>query len=209
MLLAIFPLQLIIFPGETLPLHIFEPRYKELILECRDAGITFGIPAHLGGSVSHYGTEVELVKIFRTYDNGEMDILVRGIRVFTVGELHAQVEGKLYSGATVSFPENDPDVDDELRNSLTREFEKFLRLTGRLLPTHEDSDVDLSFRIAPAVELPLERKIELLSLHEEQKREEYLLKHLQRLVESIPKKHNADVKLGGNGHTKGNGWEKA
>ena len=208
MLLAIFPLQLIIFPGETLPLHIFEPRYKELILDCRDAGITFGIPTYLGGSVSHYGTEVELVNIFRTYDNGEMDILVRGVRVFTVEELRAQVEDKLYSGATVSFPENDPAVDDEIHDTLSREFATFLRRSGRLAPPYGDADVDLSFRIAPAVELPLERKIELLSLRQEQKRAEYLVKHLRRLIESIPKRDNANVRLGGNGHAKENGWVK-
>ena len=208
MLLAIFPLQLIIFPGETLPLHIFEPRYKELILECRDAGITFGIPTYLGERISHYGTEVELVNIFRTHENGEMDILVRGIRVFAVEELHAQVEDRLYSGATVSFPENDPAVDDEIHDTLSREFAIFLRRSGRLVPTYGDAEVDLSFRIAPAVELPLERKIELLSLHEEQKRAEYLLKHLRRLIESLPKKDNGNVKVGGNGHAKENRWEK-
>lgn len=207
MLLAIFPLQLIIFPGETLPLHIFEPRYKELILECRDADITFGIPAYFGGRVSQVGTEVELVKIFRTYDNGEMDILVRGIRVFTVDELHATVENKLYSGATVSFPENDPAVDDEIHDTLSREFETFLRRSGRLVPTYDDSEVDLSFRIAPVLGLPLEQKIELLFLQQEQKRAEYLVKHLRRLIESIPKKNNANVMLSGNGHAKENGWK--
>ena len=207
MLLAIFPLQLIIFPGETLPLHIFEPRYKELILECRDADVTFGIPAYLGGRVSQVGTEVELVKIFRTDENGEMDVLVRGIRVFTVDELHAQVENKLYSGATVSFPENDPAVDDEIHAMLSREFEIFLRRSGRLVPPYKDSEVDLSFRIAPVLGLPLERKIELLSLRQEQKRAEYLVKHLRRLIDSIPKRDNANVRLGGNGHAKENEWK--
>lgn len=205
MLLAIFPLQLIIFPGETLPLHIFEPRYKELILECRDTGITFGIPAYLGGRISQHGTEVELVKIFRTQDNGEMDILVRGIRVFIVEDLHAQMEDRLYSGATVSFPENDPVVDEEIHNRLSRAFETFLRRTGRLIPEVKDSKFDLSFQIAPALELPLERKIELLSIYEEQKRAEYLLEHLRRLIDSIPKNGGESLHAGGNGHATKNG----
>ena len=66
MFLAIFPLQLAIFPGEEVPLHIFEPRYKQLIVECRDEGITFGIPTHVNGRIARYGTEVRLKKILKT-----------------------------------------------------------------------------------------------------------------------------------------------
>ncbi len=95
MFLAIFPLQLAIFPGEEVPLHIFEPRYKQLIAECRDEGITFGIPTHLNGRIARYGTEVRLKRILKTFDTGEMDIIVVGVRIFEVNEVQAEVSGKL------------------------------------------------------------------------------------------------------------------
>ena len=111
MFLALFPLQLALFPGEQVPLHIFEPRYKQLIAECRDEGVTFGIPAFVEGNLSVFGTEVELVRVLQTYDTGEMDIVVRGVKVFKIVELQTDVPDKLYAGGTIEYPDDDPDAD--------------------------------------------------------------------------------------------------
>ena len=70
MKLPLFPLQSVFFPGETVPLHIFEERYKQLINDCRDEAITFGIPVFINGTVE-YGTEVQLVEVVNTYDSGK------------------------------------------------------------------------------------------------------------------------------------------
>ena len=80
--LPLFPLQLVVFPGEKLKLHIFEPRYKQLVGECRDEKMTFGLPAFFDGRVAEYGTEMRLLTIFKTYDDGRMDIMTEGVAAF-------------------------------------------------------------------------------------------------------------------------------
>ncbi|MGD1947779.1 MAG: LON peptidase substrate-binding domain-containing protein, partial [Croceivirga sp.] len=74
MKLPLFPLQSVFFPGETVPLHIFEERYKQLINDCREEAVTFGIPVYIDGTV-HFGTEVQLVEVVNTYETGEMDVV--------------------------------------------------------------------------------------------------------------------------------------
>ncbi len=69
-----------LYPGETLNLHIFEPRYKELVKECFAAKKPFGIPAVINGNVAEYGTLVSITEIAKEYDNGEMDIVTSGTR---------------------------------------------------------------------------------------------------------------------------------
>ena len=77
-----FPLKIVVFPGEQLNLHIFEPRYKQLINECEAEDRTFGIPAFIEKRVMEIGTEVRLEKIVKRHLNGEMDIRTRGVGLF-------------------------------------------------------------------------------------------------------------------------------
>jgi uncharacterized protein len=72
--IPIFPLALVVFPGEELNLHIFEPRYKQLIADCHQSKKPFGIPAVIQNQVAEMGTLAEIVEIVKTYDNGELDI---------------------------------------------------------------------------------------------------------------------------------------
>ena len=102
MKLPLFPLQSIFFPGETVPLHIFEERYKQLIWDCRNEAATFGIPVYIFDSI-HYGVEVQLVEVVNTYDNGEMDVTCVARQVFRISNFQAQMEGKLYAGGDIEF----------------------------------------------------------------------------------------------------------
>ena len=100
-ILPIFPLKLVVYPGEELNLHIFEPRYKQLINECDNKGITFGIPAFINEEVQPVGTEIELVAIDQRYPNGEMDVRTRGIGIFNILSLIKTMEGRLYAGGEI------------------------------------------------------------------------------------------------------------
>ena len=80
--IPIFPLNIIIYPGENLNLHIFEPRYKQLINECHKEKKPFGIPSVLQNKVQEYGSMVEIAELTKVYDNGEMDIKTKGVKVF-------------------------------------------------------------------------------------------------------------------------------
>ena len=104
--IPLFPLGIVIYPTEKLHLHIFEPRYKQLIRECFDGKKPFGIPTVINNRLQDMGTLVEVKEIVQEYDNGELDINTQGISVFRTLEVIRQVPEKLYSGAIVNYPEN-------------------------------------------------------------------------------------------------------
>src|SRR6056297_1865987 len=98
--LALFPLQVVVFPGERLPLHIFEERYKQLINDCEEEGSSFGIPVYFNNRLD-YGTEVALDKVVQSYTSGAKDILCKGMRVFRIADFEHELPGKLYAGGKV------------------------------------------------------------------------------------------------------------
>src|SRR3990170_4384900 len=102
--IPIFPLSIVIYPFEKLHLHIFEPRYKQLIKECFEGKKPFGIPTVLKNNLQDIGTLVEVAEIVHEYENGEMDINTQGIKVFRTLEVIKKVPEKLYSGAIVNYP---------------------------------------------------------------------------------------------------------
>ena len=203
MFLPIFPLELVVFPREKVPLHIFEPRYKQLIGECRDEGITFGIPPVVDGNLSEYGTEVELRQIFRTHPGGEMDILTAGLRVFRLDEYQAEVSGKLYSGAEVTAREIGTECGDALRQEVA---ERFRRLCAALNkdPSLEDPLPEgMSFLIGHRMGLDAPQKVRLLSMEGETERLTFLREHLERAVPAVTEAVQLKEWVGGNGHVKG------
>ena len=82
--IPIFPLGIVVYPGEKLNLHIFEPRYRQLILECLESKKAFGIPTVIDDQMKEYGALVYLEEIVKTYENGEMDVVTRGGDVFRI-----------------------------------------------------------------------------------------------------------------------------
>src|SRR6185503_19852168 len=104
--IPIFPLGIVVYPGEQLNLHIFEPRYKQLINECFSEKKTFGIPSLIDKRMQDFGTVVRISEITAVHDNGEMDIKTEGTQVFKVLEVIREIPEKLYSGAIVNYPAN-------------------------------------------------------------------------------------------------------
>ena len=94
------------YPGEELNLHIFEPRYKQLIQFCIDSKKPFGIPPVIDNHINEKGTLVEIVEVSKMYDSGEMDIKTKARKVFRILEIVKEIPDKLYSGAMVSYPNN-------------------------------------------------------------------------------------------------------
>ena len=96
--IALFPLQIVVFPDEQLNLHIFEPRYKQLIGDCVTKGIHFGINAFMNQQLQPIGTEIKLVTIEKEYDNGELDIRTRAVGAYRLEDYVPLLPGKLYAG---------------------------------------------------------------------------------------------------------------
>lgn len=199
-ILPLFPLQLVVFPGEDLNLHIFEPRYKQLIGECASERITFGIPAYLDGEVKEVGTEMELVEVVKKYPKGEMDIKTRGLGVFEIQEFFQQAPGKLYPGAMVQSlshaSEGDPVKSRHVINLVAELFE--LLKVDKKAP--EDPESFRTFDLAHHVGFSLEQEYNFLCIAEEEDRQDFMLQHLEQLIPVVQKMEALREKVRMNGH---------
>lgn len=200
--IPIFPLGLVVYPGEPLNLHIFEPRYKQLISECFEQKKPFGIPAVVDNHMQDYGTLVEITELTKAYDNGEMDIKTRGIQVFRILEVIKSVPEKLYSGAIVNYPDNS----DQGNIDLMRKVMVGIRELHRLLNVNKDfpkSDEDLkTYDVAHHIGLSLKEEYEILNLTDELHRQEYLKRHLAKVIPMVAEMENLKEKIRMNGHFK-------
>jgi len=201
--IPIFPLGIVVYPGESLNLHIFEPRYKQLITECFAEKKMFGIPAVINNHLNEMGTLAEIVEITSVYDNGEMDIKTVGVKVFRVLEVIKQVPDKLYSGAIVKYPEN---MEDGGKRDLMNKVVKAMRELHSHLKVQKEfkkADEELtSYDIAHHAGLSLEEEYELLGLLQEVQRQEYLKRHLAKVLPVMAEMDQLKEKIKLNGHFK-------
>lgn len=191
-----------VFPGEDLNLHIFEPRYKELIGDCEEQGITYGIPSYIDKKLMKVGTEVELVKVEKRYDNGELDIKTKGKRLFTLADFHPVAPDKLYAGGEVDFlkwEEEENILENEEILELTRILFRLLNIQKKL---PEDIRQFTTYDIAHHIGLTIEQEYQLLCLLEADKRQAFIKKHLQSLLPMVKEMENLKKKAQLNGHFK-------
>jgi Lon protease-like protein len=201
--IPIFPLNIVLYPGETLNLHIFEPRYKELVNECFLGKKPFGIPAVINGNVSEFGTLVNISEIAQQYENGEMDIITQGAQVFRILEIIKIIPDKLYSGAIVNYPEN---AELYPRKDLIQVVIKAIRELHRMLGITKDfrkPDDELNaYDLAHHAGLSLEEEYEMLGLFREEQRQEYLKRHLGKVLPVIAEMEVLKERVKLNGHFK-------
>ena len=199
--LPIFPLGIVVFPTESLNLHIFEPRYKQLIKECEETGMTFGIPTYLDGKIKEVGTEVQLKEIVNTYPDGRIDIRSEGIRTFKLSNIQHPISGKLYSGGNADYIEP---VDDSIVTERILLVEKASRLFD-LMEVDVSFPIEskfLSFKIAHKIGLSLPQEYHLLTIHSESDRINFILDHLSRAIPIVQEMEKSKEKIKMNGHFK-------
>jgi hypothetical protein len=197
--LPLFPLNLVAFPNEALNLHIFEPRYKQLIKDILESKKTFGIPSYINTKME-YGTEMEIVKVEQAYDDGTLDLMTVGKRIFKIVEFINPLPDKLYAGGKVSFLEN-----LDVSNSLMKA--EMLQRVKELYLAMNIADVDLpdeltSFDIAHKIGLSQEEEYEMIKLSSEIERQQFIIDHLKLAVPMIQNLEKTKVKIQMNGHFK-------
>jgi hypothetical protein len=201
--IPIFPLNVVVYPGEILNLHIFEPRYKELVKECFENKKAFGIPAVINGQVAEYGTLVTIQEIAREYENGEMDIITNGTTVFRILEIIKKIPDKLFSGAIVNYPEN---AEVYPRKELMQVVIKAIRELHRILNISKDfrkPDEELNaYDLAHHAGLSIEEEYEMLALFREEQRQEYLKRHLGKVLPVVVEMEVLKGRIMLNGHFK-------
>lgn len=200
--LPIFPLSIVVFPGEALNLHIFEPQYKQLIKECFELKKPFGIPAVIDSKMQDYGTMVNIREIVKVYDNDEMDIKTEGEKVFRILEVIKHIPDKMYSGAIVNYPVNHSAGSAEVMRLVVSSIRDLYRMLN-VDKSFNKSDPELtSYDLAHHVGLSLQEEYELLNLMHERQRQEYLKRHLTKVIPLLGEMEELKKKVKLNGHFK-------
>ena len=200
--IPIFPLKIVVFPGEDLNIHIFEPRYKQLIAECFKEAKPFGIPCVINDKVGEWGTSVKVEEIVKTYDNGEMDIKTKAISVFNILEIIRSIPDKLYNGAIVNYPQNNPTGRPDIMNKVldgVKQMHQILKITKQYA---KPEDQLTSYDVAHHCGLNIQEEYELLSLMHETQRQEYLKRHLNKMLQMLNETEALKEKIKLNGHFK-------
>jgi len=181
-LLPIFPLDLVLLPGVSLPLHIFEPRYKEMIAECLERKKPFGVVRASDDGVADIGCMAEIVSVTKKYDDGRMDIVTRGLDRFEVIQVH---EDRSFLQAEVSVVQDEEEPEKpttEIVTQAVRLHAEIAKLAGSELSGPDDRAGNLSFLLAGSLPLDLDFKQSLLSTLSEAKRLEAVVGYLEAVL---------------------------
>jgi Lon protease-like protein len=197
-LLPLFPLDVVLFPGTPLPLHIFEPRYKEMIGECLAEHRDFGVVRAVEQSLADVGCTAEIITVVKEYPDGRLDLVSEGRRRF---ELLRVSHERSFLQAEVLM------IDDEPGGAPKEDAARAVRLHSDLLAIagakQDLSDADaslLSFYLAGSLPLDLDFKQRLLALRSEPGRISLLISYLETILPNLRRAATARDKAGGNGH---------
>jgi ATP-dependent Lon protease len=213
--LPIFPLALVLFPGVPLPLHIFEPRYRQMLSDVRAANSLFGV-SYFDASTSerdappagHIGCVAEVTEA-QTLPDGRSNILTVGIIRYRIDEYMER--GEPYLLARVSFFEDEEEDATVLSGSARDVAETFTRIARAVrtinderasLPDISDTEPQrLSFLVAAAMEVDTDVKQDLLELRSTAERLQRLRNMLGRAVSSYEERARVHELAKGNGHS--------
>lgn len=163
--LPMFPLNMVLFPGETTKLYIFEERYKQLVDDCLDNDASFGIPYVEKGKRQRYGCEVKINRILKTYENGGMDILIEGTGVFELLEFSEILRPKLYgAGLIESLPVNQKIILNNLQDATVNYFQT---VQNKLINYETVAGLNI-YSVAAALQLTPPEKYRLLASRNQQ-----------------------------------------
>ena len=196
--IGLFPLPLVLVPTERIPLHIFEPRYKELVEECMEEGEPFGLVLATGdGAVHEVGTKATVEQVLEVLDDGALNIVVEGRERFRLLEL---TSGRSFT--TCIF---EPVEDDEERPSAeetARAYELFQKLADATSADVDLPDPDipqLDFELAARVDFGVEAKQELIASTSPRKRMIRLAELLETALETTTLQQALRERAGRNG----------
>jgi Lon protease-like protein len=182
-LVPIFPLELVLFPGVPLPLHIFEPRYKEMIAECLELKQPFGVVRASSEGVADIGCTAEILQVTKKYDDGRMDILTRGVDRFEVIEVH---EDRSFLQAEITLIQDEPSRPARaMVEQAVRLHAEIAKLAGTDLTGPEEGASNLSFLLAGSLPLDLDFKQKLLVTLSEAKRLEAVVGYLEAVLPGL------------------------
>jgi Lon protease-like protein len=198
--IPLFPLEVVLFPGMPLPLHIFEPRYRIMLARCINEKIEFGIILAAGTELAKIGCTAEIVEKLKEYPDGRVDILCDGRALFRLIEV---LNEKEYQEAIADYlPEDILPQDSEQEAQLIERFQICHNLVfGQpWVVSSRDTELSLAFQMAARLPLELEAKQNLLEIPEESARQAFLLLRINELLPQLAQRQRLRKIAGGNGH---------
>jgi len=182
--LGLFPLPLVLVPTERIPLHIFEPRYRELIGECLESDGEFGVVLATGdGAVHEIGTRAHVIEVLDTLEDGSMNVVIEGGERFRLLEL---TSGRSFvTGVVEAVTDDDePPVDVQVAEALAV-FRRLVASAESDMDVPSDDAEQLDFELAARVDFGIDAKQELLASTSPQARAVQLVELLNRALEAV------------------------
>lgn len=202
--LPLFPLGLVLYPGETVPLHIFEERYRDLVRYCLETKDPFGIVWQEEDELARVGCTARIERVLQRYEDGRMDIIVVGEERFQIEEVKQE---RLYLTAQVAtYEPMEGIVDPSERERVITLHMKLLELAGETIrPAIYEGPKQISYIVAQNAGLDLARKQEVLELSTEEERLRYLASYLEQIIPEVREARERRRKVQSNGHFKHDG----
>lgn len=196
-LLPLFPLEIVVFPGAPLPLHIFEPRYKEMIGECLSQNRAFGMVRAKENALSAIGCSARILTVIKKYEDGRMDISAEGAQRFEIIQLSQE---RSFLQAEVAFFDDEPStVSKSAAETVIQLHEQLFSVIGQPVEVEQDAAY-LSFRLAQDLPVDLDFKQTLLEIKSEAERIEVLTEYYQATIPKIENSLRVRQRASGNGH---------
>jgi Lon protease-like protein len=198
--IPLFPLNVVLLPGADLPLHIFEPRYREMVGQCLDEKSEFGMLLALPKGVVHVGCTAEITEVVRRYNDGRMDILAVGRAPFRVVNLFDA--NPLLEGEVDYLEDSEAPSNPRVRCELVELYEACHTLVFGDYPKNLENGIseNLSYVVAGTLPMDLLWKQQILELRSEADREERLVAYLREWAPHLQKTEVMRQRAGGNGH---------
>lgn len=169
--IPMFPLNVVLLPGETKTLHIFEERYKQLVSDCIENDAHFGIPFIHQKQMGNYGIEVKISNVIKRFDNGEMDIVIEGVCVFKIVEFTAVLSPKLYGAATIEHEPYIAAKPSPVLQELIREYMWVAQQNAVPIDAFDNADF---YSVARLIDLSSIEKYELIKAPTAKEKETFL-----------------------------------
>lgn len=198
--IPLFPLDVVLLPGADLPLHIFEPRYREMVRKCLDEKSEFGMLLALQKGIVHVGCTAEIIEVVKRFPDGRMDILTVGRTPFRVVQLYT--ENPLLEGEVDYLEDRETRTDARTRRELIELYEACHTLIFDDYPknTGDSTRENLSYIVAGTLPMDLLWKQQILELRCEADRQERLVAYLREWAPHLQKSDAMRQRAGGNGH---------
>jgi len=197
-LLPLFPLEVVLFPGTPLPLHIFEPRYREMIAECLANNARFGVVRALEEGIAEVGCTAEIVTVTKEYPDGRLDLVAEGRERFEVLELNQ--ERSFLRGEVLLVPDEPGNAEVDEKARAVQLHLEILSLAGAVQDLSAADQNQLSFHLAGSLPLDLDFKQRLLTMRSESERIQSVTTYLEKILPKLRRVARTREKAGGNGH---------